>query len=242
MATVRDWQGSSAHSVCASLTALGIAAVVGAGISQRVGKASFDGGPGIILLFLFVAVACGFSALCYAEFASIVPVSGSAYTYSYVAFGEVITWIIGWDLLMEYAIGNIVVAISWSAYFTSFLGQCGIHLPAFLTMGYMTAQKMASPEAIAAWTFAPQILGFHIVFDSACFCYCRIDHLYHLHRYQGEPQLRQYHGRYQNGGYLSRHIRRCLLCHTKELVAVSAQWHRWCAQGYFVRILCLYRL
>ena len=94
------------------LTALGIAAVVGAGIFSTIGKASFDGGPGIILLFLFVAVACGFSALCYAEFASIVPVSGSAYTYSYVAFGELVAWIIGWDLLMEYAIGNIVVAIS----------------------------------------------------------------------------------------------------------------------------------
>ena len=151
------------------LTALGIAAVVGAGIFSTIGKASFDGGPGIILLFLFVAVACGFSALCYAEFASIVPVSGSAYTYSYVAFGEIIAWIIGWDLLMEYAIGNIVVAISWSAYFTSFLKGIGVNIPAFLTMGYMTAQKMASPEAIAAWTFAPQPFGFHIVFDLPAF-------------------------------------------------------------------------
>src|SRR6201994_4741864 len=96
------------------LTFMGIAAIVGAGIFSTIGTASFDGGPGIILLFLFVSVACGFSALCYAEFASMVPVSGSAYTYSYVAFGEIIAWIIGWDLLMEYAIGNIAVAISWS--------------------------------------------------------------------------------------------------------------------------------
>jgi APA family basic amino acid/polyamine antiporter len=117
------------------LTALGIAAVVGAGIFSTIGKASYDGGPGIILLFLFVAVACGFSALCYAEFASMVPVSGSAYTYSYVAFGEIIAWIIGWDLLMEYAIGNIVVAISWSAYFTSFLDNMGVHIPAWLYDG-----------------------------------------------------------------------------------------------------------
>ncbi len=93
------------------LTFMGIAAIVGAGIFSTIGKASFDGGPGIILLFLFVSVACGFSAICYAEFASMVPVSGSAYTYSYVAFGEIIAWIIGWDLLMEYAIGNIAVAI-----------------------------------------------------------------------------------------------------------------------------------
>src|SRR3954462_8118933 len=85
------------------LTFMGIAAIVGAGIFSTIGKASFDGGPGIIMLFLFVSIACGFSAICYAEFASMVPVSGSAYTYSYVAFGEIIAWIIGWDLLMEYA-------------------------------------------------------------------------------------------------------------------------------------------
>lgn len=151
------------------LTALGIAAVVGAGIFSTIGKASFDGGPGIILLFLFVAVACGFSALCYAEFASIVPVSGSAYTYSYVAFGELIAWIIGWDLLMEYAIGNIVVAISWSAYFTTFMHGIGVDIPAFLTMGYWSAQKMATPEAIAAWNTAPQIFGFRLICDLPAF-------------------------------------------------------------------------
>ena len=151
------------------LTALGIAAVVGAGIFSTIGKASFDGGPGIILLFIFVAVACGFSALCYAEFASIVPVSGSAYTYSYVAFGELIAWIIGWDLLMEYAIGNIVVAISWSAYFTTFMHGIGIHIPAFLTMGYWSAQKMLTPEAIAAWNSAPQIFGFRMICDLPAF-------------------------------------------------------------------------
>src|SRR5690606_32518758 len=94
------------------LTLMGIAAIVGAGIFSTIGTASYDGGPGIILLFIFVSIACGFSAVCYAEFASMVPVSGSAYTYSYVAFGELIAWIIGWDLLMEYAIGNIAVAIS----------------------------------------------------------------------------------------------------------------------------------
>src|SRR5690348_974768 len=103
------------------LTFMGIAAIVGAGIFSTIGTASFDGGPGIILLFIFVSIACGFSAVCYAEFASMVPVSGSAYTYSYVAFGEIIAWIIGWDLLMEYAIGNIAVAISWSDYFTTLL-------------------------------------------------------------------------------------------------------------------------
>ena len=83
------------------LTALGIAAIIGAGIFSTVGKACFDGGPAVIFLFLITAVACGFSALCYAEFASRIPVSGSAYTYSYAAFGELIAWIIGWDLIIE---------------------------------------------------------------------------------------------------------------------------------------------
>ncbi|MFN8275862.1 MAG: amino acid permease [Chitinophagales bacterium] len=151
------------------LTALGIAAVVGAGIFSTIGKASYDGGPGIIFLFLFVAIACGFSALCYAEFASMVPVSGSAYTYSYVAFGEIVAWIIGWDLLMEYAIGNIVVAISWSDYFTTLLEGLGIHLPAWLTMDYFSAQKGATDLAREAWANAPQIGGWHLVCDAPAF-------------------------------------------------------------------------
>src|SRR5688572_3382639 len=91
------------------LTAFGIAAIIGAGIFSTIGKASADGGPAVVLLFVFTAIACGFAAFCYAEFASLVPVSGSAYTYSYVAFGELFAWIIGWALIMEYAIGNITV-------------------------------------------------------------------------------------------------------------------------------------
>lgn len=151
------------------LTALGIAAVVGAGIFSTIGKASYDGGPGIILLFLFVAVACGFSALCYAEFASIVPVSGSAYTYSYVAFGELIAWIIGWDLLMEYAIGNIVVAISWSDYFTSLMRGLGWNIPAYLTMDWWTASKGLTDTAKEAWATAPQLFGVHFICDIPAF-------------------------------------------------------------------------
>src|SRR3954467_5742473 len=126
------------------LTFMGIAAVIGAGIFSSIGKACYDGGPGVIFLYIFTAIACGFSALCYAEFASMVPVSGSAYTYSYMAFGELIAWIIGWDLLMEYAIGNIAVAISWSDYFTTLLLGFGIHIPDYLTMDYWTAKAMGS--------------------------------------------------------------------------------------------------
>ncbi|MBX2922700.1 MAG: amino acid permease [Chitinophagaceae bacterium] len=129
------------------LTFLGIAAVVGAGIFSTIGKAAYDGGPGISLLFIITAVTCGFSALCYAEFASRVPVAGSAYTYSYVTFGELVAWIIGWALILEYAIGNVVVAISWSGYFNNLLVHLfHIHLPDWLLIDPVTA-KAAYTEA-----------------------------------------------------------------------------------------------
>ncbi|MEO9021980.1 MAG: amino acid permease [Ginsengibacter sp.] len=131
------------------LTAMGVAAVVGAGIFSTIGNAAFQGGPGVSLLFVLTAVCCGFSALCYAEFASRIPVSGSAYTYAYASFGELIAWIIGWDLLMEYAIGNIAVAISWSEYFVNLLEGLHIHVPSFLTTDYLSASR-AFEEASGA--------------------------------------------------------------------------------------------
>ena len=123
------------------LTMLGIAAIIGAGIFAMVGQASHSGGPAVILLFVFAAIACGFAALCYAEFASRIPIAGSAYTYAYASFGELVARIIGWDLLVEYAIGNIAVAISWSDYFTRLLAANGIHVPAYFTMDYLTASR-----------------------------------------------------------------------------------------------------
>ncbi|QQL48488.1 amino acid permease [Mucilaginibacter ginkgonis] len=156
------------------LTFLGIAAVIGTGVFTAIGSASYHGGPAVTLLFLFTAIACGFAAFCYAEFASAVPVAGSAYTYSYIAFGEIFAWIIGWDLLMEYAIGNIAVAISWSQYFVRVLAGFGVHLPGWLTMDYVSAHTgyLHAQEAISkggspakldagmkyaydAWTTAP---------------------------------------------------------------------------------------
>ncbi len=166
------------------LTAFGIAAIIGAGIFSTIGKASADGGPAVIFLFLFTAIACGFAAFAYAEFASMVPVSGSAYTYSYVAFGELIAWIIGWALIMEYAIGNIKVAISWSDYFSGLLDSGGIHLPQWIQMDYLTASKGfhqatalmqsgktfenldASVQAAhTAWVNSPTIGSLHIIAD-----------------------------------------------------------------------------
>ncbi len=162
----------------------GIAAIVGAGVFSTIGQAAYDGGPGVVFLFLFTGLACGFTALAYAEFASMVPASGSAYTYSYVAFGEVIAWVIGWSLIMEYAVGNITLAISWSDYFTGLLGNMGIDLPQWIQMDYLSAQKgfnhaVALMEngkifenlpkelqiAHTAWETAPQIGNFHFVAD-----------------------------------------------------------------------------
>src|ERR1041385_3046840 len=121
------------------LTFMGIAAVVGAGVFSTIGTAAFNGGPGISLLFVLTAITCGFSALCYAEFASRIPIAGSAYTYAYVSFGELVAWIIGWALILEYAIGNIVVAISWSGYFNNLLEGFNIHLPGWLVIDPSTA-------------------------------------------------------------------------------------------------------
>jgi APA family basic amino acid/polyamine antiporter len=123
------------------LTAFGIAAIIGAGIFSTVGQAAASGGPAVSLLFVFIAIACGFTAFCYAEFASMIPISGSAYTYAYASFGELIAWIIGWDLLLEYAIGNIAIAISWSDYFTGFLSGFGIRVPEYMRMDFLTALR-----------------------------------------------------------------------------------------------------
>jgi basic amino acid/polyamine antiporter, APA family len=167
------------------LTFMGIAAVVGAGIFSTIGAAASNGGPGISLLFVITAVTCGFAALCYAEFASRVPIAGSAYTYAYVSFGELIAWIIGWALILEYAIGNIVVAISWSSYFNNLLEAVGIHLPGWLTVDPTTAEKaytttMASSTTgntltpdmqsiIDAWNTAPVIGGTRIFINLPAF-------------------------------------------------------------------------
>ncbi|MEO7924592.1 MAG: amino acid permease [Chitinophagaceae bacterium] len=147
------------------LTFFGVAAVIGAGIFSGIGSAASSGGPGVVFLYIFTAIACGFAALCYAEFASTVPVSGSAYTYSYVAFGEIFAWIIGWDLLMEYAIGNIAVAISWSDYFTNLMSKAGLHIPDWMTMDYITAKRGVTEAAASAWNNAPQISGFRLIMD-----------------------------------------------------------------------------
>lgn len=171
------------------LTALGIAAIIGAGIFSTIGNAAYHGGPAVALLFVFTAIACGFAAICYAEFASMLPIAGSAYTYAYASFGELVAWIIGWDLIMEYAIGNIAVAISWSDYFTTLVAGYGLKIPPCFTMDFLTAARgfekveemmrsgltlaqigdlpgMGGPlEAWQAWVTAPKIGQLRVVCD-----------------------------------------------------------------------------
>jgi len=151
------------------LTSLGIAAIIGGGIFSAIGEVAARGGPGVSLLFIFTAIACGFSGLCYAVFASRIPVSGSAYTYAYVSFGELIAWIIGWDLILEYAIGNIAVALSWSDYFTGMLDGLGIHLPEYLTCDYWTASHQLTQEGAIAWQQAPVFLNIRLIGDIPAF-------------------------------------------------------------------------
>jgi len=161
------------------LTFFGIAAIIGAGSFSSLGLAVFSGGPGVVVLFIICGIACGFTALCYSEFASRIPVAGSAYTYAYASFGELFAWIIGWALIMEYSIGNIYVAFSWSDYFTGFLHKINVHIPDYLSCSYMEAHDAvvdaaASPssnitdstkELLNAWNTAPVVAGLRIIFD-----------------------------------------------------------------------------
>jgi basic amino acid/polyamine antiporter, APA family len=157
-----------------SLTLFGIGAIIGAGIFATIGTAAAGdqyrpgAGPALMVSFVITAIVCGFTALCYAEFASMVPISGSAYTYSYATLGEVIAWIIGWDLIIEYAVGNIAVAISWANYFKTLmaglkieaLGINGIHIPDWISMDYRTAAKVPG-----VYENAPHIFGVPIIFN-----------------------------------------------------------------------------
>jgi APA family basic amino acid/polyamine antiporter len=154
-----------------NLIALGVGAIIGAGIFATIGTAAAGdamrpgAGPALTLSFVLTAAVCGLTALCYAEFAAMVPVSGSAYTYSYATLGELVAWIIGWDLILEYAIGNVGVAISWANYFHTLLETFGIQFPRWLSVDYGTATAKM-PDLVAA---APHVLGVPIVFNLLAF-------------------------------------------------------------------------
>jgi len=148
------------------LISLGVGAVVGAGIFAVIGTAAAGGanhpgaGPALVISIVITAIGCGFCALCYAEFAALVPIAGSAYTYSAATLGELIAWIIGWDLIIEYAMGNVAVAVSWSGYFCELLKGFGINVPIWLQTDLRTALR--TPEILSA---APRVAGIPIVFN-----------------------------------------------------------------------------
>ncbi len=152
------------------ITMLGIGAIIGAGIFATIGTAAagdinrLGAGPALTLSFVVAAIVCAFVAFCYAEFASMVPISGSAYTYSYATLGELVAWIIGWDLIIEYAVGNVAVAISWANYFKTLLRGVGYVIPDWLSTDFQTAHKI--PGLIEN---APHILGIPIVFNLIAF-------------------------------------------------------------------------
>jgi len=166
-----EGHGEGLHRVLTvrDLTFFGIAAIIGAGSFSSIGSACFSGGPAVVFLFIICAVACGFTAMCYADFATRVPASGSAYTYAYVSFGELAAWIIGWALLMEYSIGNIYVAFSWSGYFVNLIESVGLHIPAWLTNNYSDAHQAFNNGITGklnnAWTTAPIIAGLRFIVD-----------------------------------------------------------------------------
>ncbi len=169
-----------AHSLRKSLNAgdlimLSIGAVIGAGIFSAIGTAAAGqigpngevirtgAGPALVLSFALLGAACALAGLCYAELASMIPLAGSAYTYSYATLGELVAWIIGWDLILEYAVGNVAVAISWGDYFNTLIGSFGVHLPPWLTTGYRTALLSSDPSIHGLLTSAPRILGIPIL-------------------------------------------------------------------------------
>jgi len=163
------------------LIMLAIGAVIGAGIFGAIGTAAAGqtdaaghivragAGPALVLSFLLLGVCCALAGLCYAELAAMIPQAGSAYAYSYATLGEVIAWIIGWDLILEYAVGNVAVAISWGDYFKSLLNAFGVHLPDFLTTGYRTALLSADPVIHGLLQSAPHVAGIPILINLPAF-------------------------------------------------------------------------
>src|ERR1700691_3180993 len=141
-----------------NLVTLGIGAIIGAGIFVLTGKAAaLYAGPAVSLSFVLAGIVCAFAGLCYAEFASIIPIAGSAYTYAYATMGEFVAWIIGWDLVLEYAVGAATVSVSWSRYVVSLLGQWGINLPAAVTLSPFDAATLPDGSTAQGFVNLPAV-------------------------------------------------------------------------------------
>src|SRR6187401_2198932 len=179
-------EADAAHSLkrclgAGDLVMLAIGAVIGAGIFGAIGTAAagqvgpdvvvirYGAGPALVFSFLLLGAACALAALCYAELAAMIPQAGSAYAYSYATLGELVAWIIGWDLILEYAVGNVAVAISWGDYFTSLLRSFGVQFLPWLTTGYRTALLSPDPALHGLLQSAPRIGGIPILVNLPAF-------------------------------------------------------------------------
>jgi APA family basic amino acid/polyamine antiporter len=162
------------------LVLLSIGAVIGAGIFSTLGTAAagevvngtvvrYGAGPALVLSFVLLGAVCGLAALCYAELAAMIPQAGSAYAYAYATLGELLAWIVGWALILEYAVGNIAVAISWSGYFVSLLSGFGITLPGWLTHGYWAVTASSDPAVRALLDTAPRVAGVPVLLNVPAF-------------------------------------------------------------------------
>jgi APA family basic amino acid/polyamine antiporter len=182
-ALVPDGEGKGLKRVLGAgdLIMLAIGAVIGAGIFSSIGTAAageirasgevirYGAGPALVISFILLGLVCGLAALCYAELASMIPQAGSAYAYSYATLGELVAWIIGWDLILEYAVGNIAVAVAWGGYFVSLLSGFGITIPAWLTHGWRAVHLSSDPAVRALWDSAPHVFGFPILLNVPAF-------------------------------------------------------------------------
>jgi basic amino acid/polyamine antiporter, APA family len=163
------------------LIMLAIGAVIGAGIFGAIGTAAagqigpngeiirYAAGPALVFSFILLGGACALAALCYAELAAMIPQAGSAYAYSYATLGELVAWIIGWDLILEYAVGNVAVAISWGDYFNTLIRGVGLELPAWITTGYRTALLSSNPDIHGLLESAPRLFGIPILINVPAF-------------------------------------------------------------------------
>jgi APA family basic amino acid/polyamine antiporter len=181
IASSNESSGMARHLGVSDLVLMSIGAVIGAGIFASLGTAAagetlkdgtivrYGAGPALIVSFVLLGLVCGMAALCYAELASMIPAAGSAYAYSYATLGELVAWIIGWDLILEYAVGNVAVAIAWSGYFDSLLSGFGINMPVWLTHGYFQAMKSTVPAVQQAIIDAPRLFGIPVLINLPAF-------------------------------------------------------------------------
>ena len=236
------------------LIMLAIGAVIGAGIFGAIGTAAagqigpngevirYAAGPALILSFVLLGGACALAGLCYAELAAMIPQAGSAYAYSYATLGEIVAWIIGWDLILEYAVGNVAVAISWGDYFTTLLRGFGLELPVYLTTGYRTALLSATPAVHDLLEQRAARAGVPVSDQLAGLCDRDGDHVAAAARSKGERASQHHHGHHQAAGARPLHDRRLHGHQPGELHAVCAERIHRHPSGRGDRVLRVYRL